>query len=74
VYHCIANPENYFRQLRPSLKEKTGRLYIIHFKDISNFSEVEFGDFTKIIRIFISKGQDFPVFMRLRKENQTFSN
>ncbi len=71
IYQYLWHPEDYFRELRPLL-EKTGRLYILHFKNVSDFSEIEFDDFKKVIEILISKGEDFPVFKRLKKEVQYF--
>ncbi len=71
VYHYLQHPGDYFRELRPALK-KTGRLYILHFKNVSNFSEFEFDDFKKVIEVLISKGKDFPIFQRLRQDVQYF--
>jgi len=48
VYSYIENPARFFAELRPSLKKNTGRLYIIHFRDDSDFSSIEFEDFQRI--------------------------
>ena len=71
VYDSILYPEDYFQELRPSLK-KTGRLYIIHSKNTFDFSEIEFDDFMKTIKVLFSNGEGFPVFQRLTKEVQHF--
>ncbi len=72
VYHCLLNAEDYFRELKPSLKKESGRLYIIDFKNVSDFSEVEFDDFKEVARILISEGERFPIFQRLEKDVQYF--
>lgn len=72
VYHCLLNAEDYFRELRPSLGKKKGRLYIIDFKNISDFSEVKFDDFKEVAKILISEGKRFPIFQRLEKDVQYF--
>lgn len=71
VYQDMRRHEDYFRKLRPSLK-KTGRLYILHLKNVSNFSKFEFDDFKKVIEVLFSEGRGFPVFQRLRPEVQSF--
>lgn len=70
VYQCLQHPEDYFRELRPSLK-KTGRLYIIN-PEVSDFSKIELADFEKVIQGLASKGKNFPIFQRLGKELQDF--
>lgn len=72
VYDLMLHPEEYFRELRLSLDKNRGRLYIIHPKNVSDFSPIEFGDFTKVIKILNSEKEDFPVFGRLRQEIQYF--
>lgn len=67
---CLLRPEDYFRELKPSLKKK-GRLYILnrdHTLSIDDFKGDEFGDFKKVIRLLISERKDFPVFQRLDKD------
>ena len=73
VYLCLQHPEDYFRELRPSLK-KDGRLYIISLPESSflYFNEIEFGDFKGVIRVLASEGRSFPVFQRLKKELRDF--
>lgn len=63
----IIYPLDYFSELRPSLK-KNGRLYIIYSKTVSDFSEVEFEDFKKVVADLLSEGEEFPIFKRLSKE------
>jgi len=71
LYQYLWHPKDYFRELRPSLK-KTGRLYILHFKNAPDFTEIEFDDFKRVIKILISNGEDFPILRRLSKEVQYF--
>lgn len=68
---CFRDITAYFRELRPSLK-KGGRLYIINFRNISDFHEVDFGDYKEILITLHKRGEKFPVFKRLDKEVQDF--
>lgn len=72
VYESILDPEDYFRELRPSLTKDKGRLYIIHTKNDPDFSEFEFDDFKKVFNILTSEGEEFPIFQRLSEEVQDF--
>ena len=72
IYEYLRNPEDYLRQLRSSLAKETGRLFIVYFRNDSDFHEVEFDDFKKVIEVLISKGEDFPVFQKLDKQTQDF--
>jgi ubiquinone/menaquinone biosynthesis C-methylase UbiE len=72
VYDSILHPEDYFEALRPSLVKDRGRLYVIQFKSVSDFSEMEFGDFQDVIKILASKGEKFPVYQRLDKDIKSF--
>jgi ubiquinone/menaquinone biosynthesis C-methylase UbiE len=74
VYDSILHPKEYFQELRPSLQKNKGSLYIIHFKNVSDFSEVEFGDFKKIVQVLKSEGAKFPIYKRLDREAQGFIN
>ncbi|MFA5356842.1 MAG: class I SAM-dependent methyltransferase [Candidatus Omnitrophota bacterium] len=71
TYLCIEDPESYFRQLRPSLKD-AGRLYIINPVNTSDIGELEFGDFKQVARVLSSRGDDFPVFSRLSQKTRDF--
>jgi len=71
TYQCLNNPEDYFRQLRPSLKD-TGRLYIINPNNVIDFSENEFGDFKRVVQVLAYEGKTFLVFQRLSKKVQDF--
>lgn len=71
VYYLLWHHEDYFKELRPSLKKK-GRLYILQPKNDYDFNEIMFGDFKEVIKLLISKGENFPVFQRLGKETQYF--
>lgn len=73
TYQALSNPEKYFRELRPSLKENTGRLYIIHFRNNPYFSEMEFDDFKNVMETLISEKESFPLFRKLSKEIQQFT-
>ena len=70
-FHYLRHPEDYFKQLRPTLS-KDGRLYIIHPKNVFDFTEIEFNDFNHVIRTFVSEGEDFPVFKKLSKKLRDF--
>lgn len=72
VYELIHHPEDYLKQLRPSLAKERGRLYIIYFRTEPDFNEIEFGDFREVIKVLASKEEDFPVFQRLREETKYF--
>lgn len=72
AYQYLRNPKDFFQQLRPSLVEKEGRLYIIHSKNVSDFSEIEFSNFKNVIKVLVSEGENYPVFQKLRKETQDF--
>jgi ubiquinone/menaquinone biosynthesis C-methylase UbiE len=50
TYHYLWRPVEYFRELRRSLAKETGRLYIIHFKNVHDFDAVEFDDFVPILK------------------------
>lgn len=71
-YQFIMNPIDYFSGLRPFLTEGTGRLYIILFKNDADFSEIEFGDFTGIIKTLQTDHRSFPVFRKLDKDLRDF--
>ena len=71
VYQNMLHPEEFFKELRPSLKENA-RVYIIHWKTIYNFSEVEFPNFRRLLKLFSTSGEDFPVFKRLSKKTREF--
>lgn len=49
IYHYLWDPVAYFRELRPSLAKDTGRLFIIAFKQLPDFTELEFEDFDAIL-------------------------
>ncbi|MDD5506384.1 MAG: class I SAM-dependent methyltransferase [Candidatus Omnitrophica bacterium] len=73
-HSCLKAPEDYFRELRPSLK-KDGRLYILNRESTmgtGNFTGAEFGNFREVMQIFISEGKDSPLFRRQNKEVQEF--
>lgn len=72
LYHILSHVDNYFQELTASLKQETGRLYIISFKNISNFSEVEFGDFKTTFKILVSEEKDFPILKRLSQQCQDY--
>lgn len=70
-FHYLRHPEDYFKQLRPTLS-KDGRLYIIHSKNVFDFTEIEFNDFDHAMKTFVSEGENFPVFKRLSKKLRDF--
>ncbi|HAZ08910.1 MAG TPA: hypothetical protein DCZ01_10405 [Elusimicrobia bacterium] len=72
VYYQIPHPEEYFRRLRSSLVKVTGRLYIIQPKGVSIFSDGEFDDFNKVVKILLSEGKEFPLFRRLAPAVKSF--
>lgn len=71
VYEELADPQDYFRKLRPSLK-KNGQLYIHTLKPDYDIIELILSELPKAIHALFSKGEDFPVFKKLSKENQDF--
>lgn len=72
TYLHLRDIKDYFKELRPSLKEKTGRLYILQTRMDIGFSELDFKSFEKIIETIRIKTKDFPVFQRLSKKVQYF--
>lgn len=70
-FHYLRYPKDYFQELRPALS-KEGRLYIIHTKNVFDFSEIEFEDFSHVIKILSSEGDNFPIFKKLSKDLQGF--
>ncbi|MBN2407693.1 MAG: class I SAM-dependent methyltransferase [Elusimicrobia bacterium] len=74
VYMVLEDKEAYFRELRPSLKKRTGRLYIITFANNPLFSKLEFGDFRKIFMILSRDPLAGPVRKRLGGRLAEFIN
>lgn len=72
AYHCLSHHEDYFRELLPSLEKRNGRLYIIEPEDSRNFSEIDFDDFSKIVKSLASYDKGCPLFKRLSKETGNF--
>lgn len=72
VYEILWHPEQFMKDLQPTLKKNTGRLYIIYFKGDPDFQKVEFDDFNNVSQVLIEKGEDFPVFKRLSGQNKDF--
>ncbi|MBI4803541.1 MAG: methyltransferase domain-containing protein [Elusimicrobia bacterium] len=64
LYHYLWRPVDYFRQLRPSLTKETGRIFILHFKNVPDFNEIEFDDFTGTIKT-LQLGEGSPAFAQL---------
>ncbi|MFH1798292.1 MAG: methyltransferase domain-containing protein, partial [Candidatus Omnitrophota bacterium] len=71
VYQYLRAPENYFRDLRPSLNKESS-LYIIHHKNIYDFTKIEIEDFEDIIKVLILKKEGYPIFQRLDMDVQYF--
>lgn len=71
VYQTLDKPWEYFEQLRPSLKED-GRVFIVHFRTISNFSVLEFGTFEHAMRTLASNGVEFPFNKRFGPDVQAY--
>jgi len=71
VYQSIWHPKDYFRELKPSLKQN-GRLYLLFDRNDYDFNQIMFGDWGRVINTLRSKGNDFPVFQKLDKETQNF--
>jgi len=61
TYTGIIHPEKYFRDIRSSLRKKTGRLFIITFGTAPDFMDIEFGDFKKTIALFRNLGKRSPL-------------
>jgi len=72
VYHFFPRPAEFFAKLRPSLAKGSGRVYIIHFKNVYPFTELEFGNFKEVFRALAARQGGSPVFNRLEKGNQDF--
>lgn len=64
VYQCLLRPADYFRGLRRSLAGETGRLYIIHFRPVPDFDEIEFDGLTRILERMRSFGEGTPFFRK----------
>lgn len=68
----LHNFTGYFKALKSCLARESGRLFIINFKNVSDFHEVDFGDFKEAGKVLQKKGKTFPVFARLEKGVQNF--
>lgn len=71
TYHYFRSPADYFRQLAPSIK-KGGRVYIIHNRNIYDFTEIELGDPNNIIELLSCEDEEFPLIQRLDKDVRYF--
>ncbi|MFH1618950.1 MAG: class I SAM-dependent methyltransferase [bacterium] len=72
VFGLLKDSKAYFEELRGVPKKNTGRLYLIDKANSIKFTKIEFGDFSNMFKILISEGEDFPVFVKLRKEAKDF--
>lgn len=70
TYELIKNPNKYFRDLRKSLDEDTGRLFIIYYRFFSGFTPTEFSDMGRVVRTLSAEGENFPIYERLSKETK----
>jgi SAM-dependent methyltransferase len=73
MYHHLRRPVEYFRGLRPSLVNGTGRLYIIHFRNDPDFSEIEFDGFARTMRTLKALGESSPVFKKAAAGVESFT-
>ena len=71
LYHYLWHPADYFRELRPSLTKETGRLYIIHFKQLPDFNEIEFDDFKETLET-LKAFTSSPLFLKLGAGIESF--
>lgn len=64
VYHYIDSPADYFSELKASLAKDTGRVFILHFRNVPDFSEIEIDDFPHVVKVLRTKmsrmGDDSP--------------
>lgn len=67
----ILDIRQYFSDLKSSLVKKTGRLYIITLKRVSNFKKEDF-DFRQLVSYLSSKSSDFPAMRRLHPAVRDF--
>jgi 2-polyprenyl-3-methyl-5-hydroxy-6-metoxy-1,4-benzoquinol methylase len=72
VYEFLHNPSDFLKDLRPSLREGTGRLFIVHPKAVPGFSAYHFRDLEAILTVLASAGSASPVFHRLNEHLQQF--
>lgn len=72
VYQYLWRPVEYFRGLKPALAGGDGRLYIIHFKNYPDFSEFEFDDFGRVLKILKSFGERSVIFSKIGGGAQDF--
>jgi ubiquinone/menaquinone biosynthesis C-methylase UbiE len=61
----IRSPEKFFDELRPSLKEGTGRLWIVNLRLDPDFTAVEFGDSGTLRNILLPSGVQSTIARRL---------
>ena len=74
VYEAIGHPQKFFEELRPSLKEETGRLVLVHYRMDPSFTALEFNDdgFGTMLATLREHGSTFPIAKRLDAETQQF--
>lgn len=68
VLPAIEEPEAFFSRLRDSLREESGRLWVVDVRFDPNFTLWEFGDSKGLFGNLRSLGADSPVTRRLRAE------
>lgn len=72
VYEYLHHPQDYFTQLRPSLKEETGRLYIIYFDQSGPLTKYAFPDLYATFRELASRSDGYPIFDKLSVDMKEF--
>lgn len=71
IYHYLWDPVQFFRDMRPALAPETGRLYIIHFRQLPDYAELEFDDFKKIMKM-LKLSESSPIFPKLAAGSEDF--
>ncbi len=73
VFEYLDHPVDYLRQLRPSLRKGTGRLFVISPKPVAGLSRFQLRSLRAVLAVLASNGPSFPVLARLDPELQSFA-
>jgi 2-polyprenyl-3-methyl-5-hydroxy-6-metoxy-1,4-benzoquinol methylase len=65
VLEYLHDPVGYLDQLRPSLDDRAGRLFVIHPKPATGLSPLQVKNPDAVAAVLVAKGTRYPVFERL---------